>query len=154
MNLTWQHSLWHICACFAIFLLLFINYGYLELMISRVHISAYQDWWMRPRCWSHAEGLFMHRTCAVTQYVFLQRTYRHSWQQKCSWQRKFQERLLSPPSLHEKDILRLTWVYVLLTGYCLLPCAIFQCFLLFSPPKESLISHYNTELTFIACFSL
>lgn len=30
-------------ACFIIFLLLFINYGYSELMISNVHISMYQD---------------------------------------------------------------------------------------------------------------
>lgn len=75
---------------------LFINYGYLELMISRVHISAYEDWWPCPRCWSHAEGPSLHRICAVTLNVFLQWTCRHSWQKKCSWWRKFQKRLSFP----------------------------------------------------------
>lgn len=82
----------HFCM-FGHFSFLFINCSYLELMISRALISAYQDWWMHPRCWSHVESLSMHRICAKTPNVFLQWTCRHSWQQKCSWQSKFQERL-------------------------------------------------------------
>lgn len=62
--------------------------------------------------------------------------------------------LLSPPSLHEKDIPTLMCEYVLFMGYCLLPRAVFQSFPLFSPPKESVMSDYNTQLTFIVCFSL
>lgn len=85
----------HFCML-AIFFLLFINCSYLELVISRVLISAYQDWWMHPRCWSHVEGLSMLRICAETLNVFLQWTCRHSWQQKCSWQSKFQECLSFP----------------------------------------------------------
>lgn len=110
----------HFCM-FGHFFLLFNNCIYLELMISRVLISAYQDWWMHPRCWSHVEGLSMYRSVLKPWMFSCSELAGTPDNRNCSWQSKFQE-CLSFPLYHCMRKTFLCWCVKMYTCWGIACC--------------------------------